>query len=191
MPSLEFLTNCGELHFNIDEVGADVFDGITGFRHDMIEYSRKHKTFDIVKYNDVEWINAKTLLKIVRYIQRIQPTDKITAFIKFLRSQGVRVKRKKFSPTVWKEVGFRQKWCCNVCNEMLKPTFELDHIISLEDNGPDDINNLQGLCVECHAIKTRDRRLRGTRYVLKTSPIKKVKTSKYFEEYKYKRRKID
>lgn len=190
MHSLEFLTNCGELHFNINEVGNDVFDGIMGFRQDMLEYSRKHKPFDIVKYNDIEWINAKTLLRIAKYIQRFQATDKITAFIKFLRSQGVRVKRKKFSPTVWKEVGFRQKWCCNVCEEMLKPTFELDHIISLEDQGPDSIDNLQGLCVECHALKTRDRRLKGTKYALQTSPIKKVKTSKYFEEYKYKRRKL-
>ena len=73
---------------------------------------------------------------------------------------------------------------------MLKPTFELDHIIPLEDNGPDNIKNLQALCVECHAVKTRDRRLKETRYALKTSPIQKVKTSKYFEEFKYKRRKL-
>ena len=72
---------------------------------------------------------------------------------------------------------------------MLKPTFQLDHIISLnEDGGEDDIDNLQGLCVDCHATKTRDRRLQEVVYSFKTSPIK-VKTSKYFDDYNYRPKK--
>ena len=182
--------NNGEIHFNIDEVGNSVFNGNLGFRQDIQEYARKRKSVNIIVYNNIDWIKAKTLVKISKWINSLNPTDKTLGFINFLKSQGIRTTRKKFPTTVWKEIGYRQKWCCNVCKQMLKPTFELDHIIALEDDGPDNIDNLQGLCVECHAIKTRDRRLKETKYSLKTVN-KNVNTSKYFEEFNYKRRKVN
>ena len=43
---------------------------------------------------------------------------------------------------------------------MLKPTFELDHIIEIANGGEDTIENIQALCVECHAFKTHNFRLK-------------------------------
>jgi len=43
---------------------------------------------------------------------------------------------------------------CNICSKSNDITFELDHIIPLEYNGDDDMNNLQPLCRACHKIKT-------------------------------------
>ena len=32
--------------------------------------------------------------------------------------------------------------------------WDVDHIIELADNGPDELDNLQTLCVDCHRTKT-------------------------------------
>lgn len=39
---------------------------------------------------------------------------------------------------------------------LLRPTAEVDHIVPLSKGGADDELNLQSLCTECHAEKTRE-----------------------------------
>jgi hypothetical protein len=185
MRDISYLLSYGKHYFDIDEVGESVFQGSLGFRNDIKQYTHKHKPFSIVHYNDKEWISGAVLHKIIRWLQRDGINSQfIIDFVAFLKKEGVKTTRKKWSSMVWKEVGFKQKWCCNACKEILKPTFELDHIVELQDDGADTIDNLQGLCVECHARKTRDRRLQEVVYSFKTSPIK-IKTSKYFDEYNF------
>ena len=182
----------GKHYFDIDEVGKTVFHGSLGFRNDIKEYSRRHKSFNVVKYDEKEWVSGKVLIKIIRWFRRENiSTQSIEDFEKVLKQQGIKATRKKWSPMVWKEIGFRQCWTCASCQEMLKPTFELDHIIELQDGGDDNMDNLQGLCVECHARKTRDRRLKEVVFSFKTSPLVSPmgKTSKYFEEFNYRPRK--
>ena len=44
----------------------------------------------------------------------------------------------------------------------LKAADEVDHRMALEDSGTDELDNLQGLCHECHAAKTaREKRDRA------------------------------
>ena len=189
MRDISYLLSYGKHYFDIDEVGESVFQGSLGFRNDIKQYAYKHKTFSIVHYNDKEWISGAVLHKIIRWLQRDGINSQfIIDFVAFLKKEGVKTTRKKWSSMVWKEVGFKQKWCCNACKEILKPTFELDHIVELQDDGADTIDNLQGLCVECHARKTRDRRLQEVVYSFKTSPIT-TKTSKYFDEYNFRPKK--
>jgi 5-methylcytosine-specific restriction enzyme A len=38
-----------------------------------------------------------------------------------------------------------------------------DHIVSLEEGGPDDETNEQGLCYDCHEVKSKAERERGQR----------------------------
>ena len=38
-----------------------------------------------------------------------------------------------------------------------------DHIVSLEEGGADDDGNTQGLCQDCHDIKSKAERERGQR----------------------------
>lgn len=47
-----------------------------------------------------------------------------------------------------------------VCSRLLPVPFDLDHVIALADGGTNDMNNLQALCQNCHAAKTRDERIR-------------------------------
>ena len=52
-------------------------------------------------------------------------------------------------------VGARQGWRCNVCQEVLPATFELDHVVPLFRGGSNDIEtNAAALCTSCHATKT-------------------------------------
>ena len=46
---------------------------------------------------------------------------------------------------------------CVLCQVkgQIKPAIEVDHIQALANGGTDESENLQGLCLECHADKTR------------------------------------
>lgn len=43
-----------------------------------------------------------------------------------------------------------------MCRSLLRSTFEMDHVVPLFKGGVNDTANLQALCVECHATKTRN-----------------------------------
>ena len=64
-----------------------------------------------------------------------------------------RVKR-SVSETKKKFVASRQQWKCLECQQSLPGTFQVDHIIPLENHGTNDIQNLRALCPNCHAAKT-------------------------------------
>ena len=51
-------------------------------------------------------------------------------------------------------VAFKQSWTCNYCVRVLPPTYQIDHVVPLHHGGDNTIDNLQALCVECHATKT-------------------------------------
>ena len=63
-------------------------------------------------------------------------------------------KLRKVSDQLKKIVASQQKWNCKKCNNILDATYEVDHIIALEDGGNNDIHNLQALCRNCHGKKT-------------------------------------
>lgn len=63
-------------------------------------------------------------------------------------------KIRKVSEQLKKIVASQQKWHCKGCNNVLDATYEIDHIISLEDSGNNSIQNLQALCRNCHGKKT-------------------------------------
>jgi 5-methylcytosine-specific restriction protein A len=56
--------------------------------------------------------------------------------------------------SVKKYVASNQYWKCKSCKNLLDETYEIDHIVALEDNGTNDLENLQALCRNCHGKKT-------------------------------------
>jgi hypothetical protein len=56
--------------------------------------------------------------------------------------------------SVKKYVAANQYWKCKGCKNLLDETYEIDHILALEDNGTNDLENLQALCRNCHGKKT-------------------------------------
>ena len=65
-------------------------------------------------------------------------------------------KLRKVSDQLKKIVASQQHWNCKKCNNILDATYEVDHIIALEDGGNNDIHNLQALCRNCHGKKTME-----------------------------------
>jgi 5-methylcytosine-specific restriction endonuclease McrA len=65
-------------------------------------------------------------------------------------------KLRKVSEQLKKIVASKQKWGCKNCKNILEATYEIDHIIALEDGGSNYIDNLQALCRNCHGKKTME-----------------------------------
>jgi 5-methylcytosine-specific restriction endonuclease McrA len=65
-------------------------------------------------------------------------------------------KIRKVSDQLKKIVASQQRWNCKKCKNILDATYEVDHIIALEDGGSNDILNLQALCRNCHGKKTME-----------------------------------
>lgn len=51
-------------------------------------------------------------------------------------------------------VAARQTWKCHKCQQILPPTFEIDHVRALAFHGTEVLQNFQALCPSCHRSKT-------------------------------------
>lgn len=58
------------------------------------------------------------------------------------------------SETKKKFVAAQQGWKCGDCNCQLPAWFEVDHTLSLEKGGDNNVTNLVALCRDCHGKKT-------------------------------------
>lgn len=62
--------------------------------------------------------------------------------------------RKRLTPRMRNELAFRQKYLCFICEQLLPPVFDIDHIVPLNEGGTNEISNLQCLCKDCHIDKS-------------------------------------
>lgn len=69
-------------------------------------------------------------------------------------NQPIKATKRSVSETKKKFIGSRQDWKCKNCQDKLKASFEVDHIIRLEHGGSNHIDNLVALCRDCHGDKT-------------------------------------
>ena len=69
------------------------------------------------------------------------------------KTHGLPVKRKRVTPFVSKKVAAMYKWRCAACSELLTEDFEVDHHVSLQNGGTNDISNLRPLHKRCHLLK--------------------------------------
>tara|TARA_A100001015_G_C15044776_1_gene742749 strand:- start:6272 stop:6799 length:528 start_codon:yes stop_codon:yes gene_type:complete len=63
------------------------------------------------------------------------------------------------SETKKKYVASSQDWKCKNCLNKLEATFEVDHVVELQDGGTNDISNLVALCRNCHGKKGMFRKI--------------------------------
>jgi len=58
--------------------------------------------------------------------------------------------KRSVSGLLKKKVGANQSWKCNRCSQILDETYEVNHIVPLEEGGSNSENNLEALCRTCH-----------------------------------------
>ena len=53
------------------------------------------------------------------------------------------------------ELASKQRWKCKDCKKLLPMASQVDHIVPLRAGGADKMDNMQMLCANCHAEKSR------------------------------------
>ena len=69
------------------------------------------------------------------------------------------MKTRKLKESTKKNIAFRQNYKCLTCDQLLPPSFQIDHIVPFSITNNDDENNLQALCPTCHSLKTQYQRM--------------------------------
>lgn len=70
------------------------------------------------------------------------------------RNDSGGIMKRSVSETKKKYVASNQNWSCGHCKQQLDATFEVDHIIELQNGGSNEITNLVALCRNCHGKKS-------------------------------------
>jgi len=116
-----------------------------------------HLLLPQTKYEAVDgFMNSKNLLPFIKWYVEGEPANE---YVCGSISKAIRDAEKLYRKTSRKYrwlVAYRQKYKCAHCNELLHPdSYDCDHISELQDGGEDVMANLQALCTNCHAKKTR------------------------------------
>ncbi len=103
------------------------------------------------------FMSRKTLLPFLRWVSDRGTSAAATMLYHVEKSiqQDMQQVRKMSRKHRW-TVAYAQDYKCKTCGTLLHPkAFDIDHIVELSQGGTDTLQNLQALCVQCHAIKTR------------------------------------
>lgn len=98
-------------------------------------------------------------------------------------NQQAKQERKSLTPSRRNEIAWRQQWkCVGECQQLLPPTWCMDHIVPLRNGGTNELSNFQALCANCHALKTlketqHAHELKSQIRVIKSSYVKNVCSS--------------
>lgn len=134
------------------------------------------------------WIKEKLLILFCEWYLKeaacAEHLPPVNAILKMCKHEE-KIKRKQSKKYRW-YVAYRQSYQCNICKTLLEPdAFDIDHVKELRDGGKDNFSfdencdNLQALCVLCHAKKTR-RRTKELSTAIEGSSHKRARKSKYF-----------
>lgn len=63
--------------------------------------------------------------------------------------------KRSLSESDKKTIACSQRWMCNICNDILPSTYEVDHIVPFSISHNDNYENLQAICNTCHSLKTQ------------------------------------
>ena len=77
----------------------------------------------------------------------------------YSKQPNQRQHKRSVSETKKKYVASQQNWVCKNCHEKLEATFEVDHVVELQDGGTNNIDNLVALCRNCHGKKGMFRKI--------------------------------
>lgn len=145
-------------HIKYLKMAAIMFSGLSAYlflrKHPNESKSMLQHGIGIIKYLPIDKHSKDLLTPILNFTTErndiIRPTRNTSTFQQYKRS---------VSETKKKYVASSQNWMCKHCNEQLDATFEVDHIIELQNGGSNETTNLVALCRNCHGKKSMLQRL--------------------------------
>jgi 5-methylcytosine-specific restriction protein A len=136
----------------------------TIFKRKLELYSYQCKPLAFIESSSGQCIPCKSAVMFLKWFldNSYQTHPEINSLKHDLAKFAKKIPKRKLSRSMRIELAYRQQYKCRMCQILLPPDFEVDHIQALEDGGKDIASNLQCLCVPCHKKKTRLNRLRKT-----------------------------
>ena len=129
------------------------------FHQALDQYSLRGKPLEM---NGTTFVSCKSACHLLRWSMEqshtLEPT--LQSYLCGLQQYTKKKPKRLLSRSLRIEIAYRQRYACQLCGLFpIPPTFEVDHIVELQDGGRDVAENLQALCVSCHRDKTRRNRL--------------------------------
>lgn len=153
--------------YSLNDISFGIYDNISAIKNDIRHYRKK-----LVRRFDPligEVLQGQSLIFFLKWLVKDENdltfASRITGLIKLLRKEGHFLSKRRLNTSAWKTVGARQKWRCAACGHLLEDTFEIDHVRSLHLGGLDSLSNLQALCPNCHAKKTKIEKCKSINYM--------------------------
>ena len=156
--ALRSTTSDGQLYFNGSDVEAAVGTAQLPFQLAPLFPQTPAVTVTRQDNEGHDWVRRDSLLALLDwYAKTGAPSEHLPGIggvQRALRSDQ-KARRAVARKHRW-TIAYRQQYCCALCNQLLHPhSFEIDHKQELRDGGKDALDNLQALCSNCHARKTR------------------------------------
>ncbi len=149
-------SNDGGRGYNI----ADMEHYIKQARASFMLDSHTFNICPLVLHYDEEYMHEESVIKLMHWIHKEEGIIMCMSIKEYARSMKKKWQRRAYSTTHRIDIAYKSKYKCNMCSILLPPTFEVDHIVELQDGGLDIYKNCQALCPNCHADKTRANVLR-------------------------------
>lgn len=129
------------------------------FQQTLDQYSIRSKPLEM---NGTAFVSCKSACHLLRWCMEqshtLEPT--LQSYLRGLQPYTKKKPKRLLSRSLRIEIAYRQRYACQLCGLFpIPPTFEVDHIVEIQDGGRDVAENLQALCVSCHRTKTRLNRL--------------------------------
>ena len=111
------------------------------------------------KYRLINFSNIKNIITNIIFVLPIISIyfnqENIIDFYNKTKTKSINNSNKRrVTELTKKTIASNQQWKCNICNNIIDASYEIDHIIPLYKGGTNDIYNLQALCRNCHGKKT-------------------------------------
>ena len=158
------LLQIDQQHFiRISDVQSVFNMSIDDFNTRLDQYVYGNKPLERSQCQNVDYLSCKSACHFIEWhcdrSYRVLPA--IFSFKHSLMQYRKKIPKRVLSRSMRIEIAYRQRYACRQCALFpIPPTFEVDHIVELQDGGRDIASNLQALCSQCHRNKTRLNRLR-------------------------------
>ena len=162
MSQLRQFAHDGKTYISLEDIESGVRthqkSGAAPFR---LGPSLTHVTFDVDHIDDksgATWIELAGALKLLDYYAKhVAGSDELAVLSALSRTLRETAQQKRAVARKYRWlVAYRQEYKCAHCKKLLHPlAMDVDHVKELRSGGADELDNLQCLCADCHAKKTR------------------------------------